>query len=433
MIIYEIANLLTGLFEAIMAFMLFNKYMIQRDSVPKFVYPVAVFFLAAGIDAINIIFNYDFLNVVSIFILIIAFSFVYRPDIKTGVIMSVLTVVICSCTEVLVLYIITILKNCDKEYVYLNPSLRTLGIALSKAFAFAIIKIICLFSKKNKLKMPAVHWMLYSSVFVVDVFAIYLIFNPASNMYSAYMQVIGSIGLLYSILITLYLYENMSTQAEKLKEKELLEQQYKAQVSHLNELVLAQEQISVYHDLANHMISVKSYLDHHNYEDGNEYLSKLLDKIDIHSNIIDTGNIAIDAIITSKRNLAQKNNILFKADLQIPEKLNIDPSDCCVILGNALDNAIEACEHLEEGRYITIKMAYHDNILSCKITNPVAKNFEKNKLLFTTKRDPKNHGIGTKNIKKTLNKYKHAYRMEYENNQFIFSFMIYEIFINQRK
>lgn len=54
MIIYEIANLLTGLFEAIMAFMLFNKYMIQRDSVPKFVYPVAVFFLAAGIDAINI-------------------------------------------------------------------------------------------------------------------------------------------------------------------------------------------------------------------------------------------------------------------------------------------------------------------------------------------------------------------------------------------
>lgn len=430
MIIYEIANLLTGLFEAIMAFMLFNNYMIQRDNMPKFVYPIAVIFLSSGIDAINTIFNYGILNVVFIFVLIIAFSFVYRPDIKSGVIMSVLTVVICSCTEVLILYIITILKNCDKEYVYLDPSLRMLGIALSKTLAFAIIKIICLFSKRNKLKMPILHWMLYSSVFAVDVLAIYLIFDPASNMYSEYMQVIGSIGLLYSILITLYLYENMSTQAEKLKEKELLEQQYKAQVSHLHELVLAQEQISVYHDLANHMISVKSYLDHHNYEDGNQYLSKLMDKIDVHSNIIDTGNIAIDAIITSKRNLAQKNNIIFKVDLQIPEKLNIDPSDCCVILGNALDNAIEACRHLEEGRYITIKMAYHDNILSCKITNAIPKSYEKNKLLLTTKRDPQNHGIGTKNIKETLKKYKHAYRMEYENNQFIFSFIIYEIFIN---
>lgn len=237
MIIYEIANLLTGLFEAIMAFMLFNNYMIQRDNMPKFVYPIAVIFLASGIDAINTIFNYGILNVVFIFVLIIAFSFVYKPDIKSGVIMSVLTVVICSCTEVLILYIITILKNCDKEYVYLEPSLRMLGIALSKTFAFAIIKIICLFSKRNKLKMPILHWMLYSSVFVVDVLAIYLIFDPASNMYSEYMQVIGSIGLLYSILITLYLYENMSTQAEKLKEKELLEQQYKAQVSHLHELV----------------------------------------------------------------------------------------------------------------------------------------------------------------------------------------------------
>lgn len=425
--LYSVVDLITGIFEAITAFMLFDNYLEKRADVPKYLYYIGIIVLAIGINICNKFFSYNYLNLIGIAIMMILATFLYIADIKSRVLISILSLTISACSEIIILFIISLLKNVDKTEVYMNPQLRFMGIILSKALNLAIVKITCLLSHKHTMKMPLSYWVLYTTVFVITLSTIYLIFSVQVNNSFTYISVFCAIGLLYSVFIILYLYERMAIQADKLKEKELMERQFNYQVNHLKELMLAQEQISVYHDLSNHMLSLKSYMDSHNYKEGNDYLKKLMEKIDLKSDIIDTGNTVIDAVITAKQNLARNNDIDFTVHLQIPTNLQIDSSDICVVLGNALDNAIEACEKQMGRKYINMRIVYHENILSCKITNPVLPEDINNTSLKTTKQNAEDHGIGIKNIKRTLEKYKSIYRMEYDAEEFVFSFMIYDI------
>lgn len=426
---YICIGALTCLFQSIVALMFFDNYMNRRAELPRWIYIIGVVVLAIGMQVSNYFLKYKYWNLLCIMGIMVAISFLYESDIKSRIILSLINVLIATCSEMVILFILSVFKGVDKTEIYMTPSLQMMGMVLSKTLNLAIVRIICLRSQKNVMKISALYWWMYITVFIVSLSTIYLIFSSQGNGDKLYMSVICAIGLLYSVLITLYLYERMAVQAEKLKEKELLEQQFNDQVSHLKELVLAQEQISTFHDISNHMVSVKSYLDCHNYEEGNNYLAKLINKMDLYSDVIDTGNTVIDAILTSKRNWARKNNIEFNADLQISDNLLIDSSDCSVILGNALDNAIEACERIKGKKYINMCMVYHDNTLICKITNPAPDDCKDNDELKTTKADKQNHGIGTKNIKRTLEKYNNTYRMEYDSGEFVFSFILYDIFV----
>ena len=181
----------------------------------------------------------------------------------------------------------------------------------------------------------------------------------------------------------------------------------------------------VKHDLSNHIISIKAYVEDGKKDECLQYLDSLTDYANINSDIIDTGNSVIDAILTAKRNLARERNIDFSADIQIPENLKINSSDCCVIFGNALDNAIEACDKVQGDKYINVSLIYQNGSLMCKIANSM--NEAKNPLLKTTKADKINHGIGLKNIRETLNKYSSMLRVEQNSGEFVLSFIIYEI------
>ena len=200
----------------------------------------------------------------------------------------------------------------------------------------------------------------------------------------------------------------------------------KEQIKHYNDITAAQAHTrKLKHDLANHIISIKSYVEDGKKDECLKYLDSLTDYANINSDIIDTGNSVIDAIFTAKRNLACERNIDFFADMQIPENLKINSSDCCVIFGNALDNAIEACGKVQGDKYIKVSLVYRDNSLMCKIADSMSE--AKNPLLKTTKADKINHGIGLKNIRETLNKYSSMFRVEQNAGEFVLSFIIYEI------
>lgn len=423
--IYRIVDILTGLFESIVAYMLFNHYMDKRETIPKFVYYIGIIFVTIGINLSNYIFSFSFFNTVFIVSLFVMFAFMFQSSIRTRVLWAVISITISACSEVIVLLFLSVIKHVGRTEIYLNPQLRILGIILSKGLNFAIIRIICSFGRKTYVKTDTNYWFLFSIVFTVVLSTIYLIFNPQPSVKAPYMAVFCAVGLLYGVFAALYLYERMTKQAKQIKEEELLKQQQETQINHLNDLVLAQEKLrSFKHDFSNHMLSLKSYFDSENYNEGNKYLQNLIDEVDLQSDRIDTGNIVIDAIITAKRDLARKKDIRFEISIKIPSNINISSSDCCVIFGNALDNAIEAADKLHVNKYIKVNAAYHNNTLSCKIINSTLPQSDE---LKTTKSDKENHGIGINNIKKVLEKYKNLYRFEYENNEFVFSFIIYNI------
>lgn len=156
-------------------------------------------------------------------------------------------------------------------------------------------------------------------------------------------------------------------------------------------------------------------------EDGLAYIEKINDNLE-HTEIVDTGNTAFDAIISTKKALAESKNIEFTIQIQIPEKLKVDAVDLCVIFGNSLDNAIEACEKLENHRMINVSAIYDDCQLICKITNTALTSTSD---LQTTKADKVNHGFGLENIKQALSKYNHVLKIDQSDNKFVLSFVIF--------
>ena len=131
--------------------------------------------------------------------------------------------------------------------------------------------------------------------------------------------------------------------------------------------------------------------------------------------------MALDALLSTKKALAESKDILFNLKVQIPERLPIEPLDLCVIFGNALDNAIEACDKISEKREIDVTIAMQNDFLFCKIINTAQRGGTISK---TSKADKNNHGFGLENIKTALAKYDSKPQIEYDDNKFTLKFVI---------
>ena len=205
-------------------------------------------------------------------------------------------------------------------------------------------------------------------------------------------------------------------------QKQNYEQQISSQSKHVDEILVMQKQIKKFrHDSSHHFTALKGFFANNQNQDGLTYIEKINSDLE-NTEIVDTGNTAFDAIISTKKALAESKNIEFTIQIQIPEKLKVDAVDLCVIFGNSLDNAIEACEKLENQRMINVSAIYDDCQLICKITNTAALSTTD---LQTTKTDKENHGFGLDNIKQALSKYNHVLKIDQTDNEFVLSFIIF--------
>ena len=237
---------------------------------------------------------------------------------------------------------------------------------------------------------------------------------------------IGISCIVLANIMTYYFFMIINKEYERAFKLEIQKQQYEQQISsqskHIDEILVMQKQIKKFrHDISHHFTALKGFFANQQIEDGLTYIEKINDSLE-HTEIVDTGNTAFDAIISTKKALAESKNIEFTLQIQIPEKLKVDAVDLCVIFGNSLDNAIEGCEKLENQRMINVSAIYDDCQLICKITNTASLSTTD---LHTTKDDKENHGFGLENIKQALSKYNHVMKIDQADNEFVLSFIIF--------
>jgi two-component system, LytTR family, sensor histidine kinase AgrC len=161
------------------------------------------------------------------------------------------------------------------------------------------------------------------------------------------------------------------------------------------------------HDYHNHLQTLKAHLKMNLIEEAKEYLDKLELDLDSIHNLIESGNVNLDAILNSKLSLALKENIDIKFKAEVPTLLTVSDIDLCVLIGNLIDNAVEACEQiteLEEQRFIRLYIGVLKKQLYVSITNSTKEAIRKlDEEYITTKRG--NHGHGLKRINKIVEKY----------------------------
>lgn len=160
------------------------------------------------------------------------------------------------------------------------------------------------------------------------------------------------------------------------------------------------------HDMKYHLFVLLDMI-RSNQEDAKNYVQQLLnDTVDDRiGGTIHSGNIIIDALMNHYDNLTQKENIRFDTSVFIPATLPFHDRHLIVILGNLLENALEACRQVELGqRYICLEITYEKKMLLISLRNsclPVHRKDKTNRFR-TTKSDTLHHGLGLSSIKQTV-------------------------------
>jgi len=144
---------------------------------------------------------------------------------------------------------------------------------------------------------------------------------------------------------------------------------------HFNEVETMHKQMSGWaHDYRNHLQTMKIFAQEGDLQSVLNYLDELgRDLQEAGPNQLRTGNKMCDTILNSKIALAEANNIKVTAEANIAIELSISQIDLCIIIGNLMDNAIEACMDLpEEERLIRIYMEMKGTQLYMSFTNTSA-------------------------------------------------------------
>ena len=191
-------------------------------------------------------------------------------------------------------------------------------------------------------------------------------------------------------------------------EKQLLEQEMENQVNHYKSMVHMNREIRGYqHDIKNHLLCLGSLLEVGSTDKAKQYLRDITNQVYYDKKIIQTDNYILDALLSEKALLAKEKKIRFTMDLNLKKELEIQPADWCAIFGNALDNAIEACEKVpEEKRFIRVTAVSLGDLLKIIIENAMQGTVEiSGKGLETTKKRKEYHGYGLINIEKAVKRY----------------------------
>lgn len=182
------------------------------------------------------------------------------------------------------------------------------------------------------------------------------------------------------------------------------------------------------HNIKNFLFVISGYISIGEYTKAIEKISELCDSLVIDDNPVITGNPTIDLFLQNKYIIAKKHNIEFSYQNNILHKFknnfSISEVDFCIALGNALDNAIEACLNLNPtiDRIININFSYvpnNPNSIFIEVSNPIEKTVPIiNNLIKSAKLDSSMHGFGIASMKEIAEKYNGKVEFRQEENIF---------------
>lgn len=198
---------------------------------------------------------------------------------------------------------------------------------------------------------------------------------------------------------------------QKEKQLERERQEYALQVKMYDQHIESRKEMMgevhrIKHDMKNNMVYLQMLLKENPKEAEsylNDYMKVNMENLREFSN---SGNLAVDALLNYKNMIAAEKNVFINLDIQIPNSLHYKSSDLCVILGNLLDNAIEAAEN-SENKEIDVRIVYVKNKLKITVKNYYTGKIKKDTggNFISTKSDTKNHGIGLQSVTRIVEAY----------------------------
>ena len=176
----------------------------------------------------------------------------------------------------------------------------------------------------------------------------------------------------------------------------------------------------LYHDLHNHIETIYQCLTQGDIPEAVKYCEDLRTPIRDISHTVWTGDKTVDYLISSKIALANQQQIRTKVNIEYPHNTNIRSIDLTTILGNLLDNALEAATMApDELRFLILTIRRINDMLIIKVQNGYGDTpTQENGKLQTSKTDKTFHGWGLKSVQTAADRYDGAVSTDYQDGIF---------------
>ena len=332
------------------------------------------------------------------------------------------------------------------EYIFRNAALNYVFVVVLQITLFSVMLYAAarLLKKKTmKLHIKELCYLLLIPItgilFGNIIFRLLIVVknNLVFQLYEQFPVFLGIMpvvaALFYAgILITIVSYQKMIGLQEE-KEKYFVEQQ---QVHAIQERMEEVEQFyhgirQMKHEMKNHMTNIKGLVRNGSYGDIEQYIDQMDESMNVFELSIKTGNAVTDVIVNDKQKAAEKQGILFQSEFSYPKSDGYNAYDIGVIINNLLQNALEACEKMAEGkRYIYLSGRQKKKFYVINVKNSfegeVTFDTKTNLPLSTKGKDTALHGIGLSNVKREADKYMGDVDIRAKKNEFSVTVLLQE-------
>lgn len=285
-----------------------------------------------------------------------------------------------------------------------------------------IIFVYAISAMWNKVDGEMLPNKLYLFLLLIPIGSIYIAVNEFYNRNSRLSSmIIMSILLLFNVIV-LEIYIKTSEVFMYEKERTV----YAQQVGIISENMIEQKKMledfhEEKHNLINELAVLRGSIENDDKESAIRNLNKIIHNCSNTENVSNSGNSTVDAIINFKYTTARENGIDFQLKVFIPDELPIEQCDIGVVLGNAIDNAIEAVRKCESSKkIIEISMGVKKEAWIIVIKNPYEKEIkrDRNGRILSTKTKEYRRGYGLKSIEQIVEKYQGEVIIDTENGKF---------------
>lgn len=310
-----------------------------------------------------------------------------------------------------------------------------LGSLFSKILLLALVRSLkCFFCNEKIRELPHTYSMVLILIPLGSMFVVYTSFvmsvETPQNVH-IYWSFASFVIMLFINILIFTIYLKLSEDLDLRQKNVVYEQEIDLYNRHIEEQENSMLEFrKARHDLKHQLIYLLQLSEDKEYIELQQFLEDLIDKALLDKlTIAKTDNSIIDALVNYKYSIAKRLGIEFIVKLDIPMRLPFNNADLCIILGNALDNALEANRKSDiERRYIKLNMKVDKHNLIIIVINSFDGNINRNKKgkILTSKLNRVNHGMGLDSIERSVNKYQGIMKTSFTERIFSLEILLYE-------
>lgn len=313
-------------------------------------------------------------------------------------------------------YILSMLLN-ELKYPQLY---NILGSLISKIiFLLVILALKSVFTNEEIRELSIKYSVMFVLIPIGSIYImndIFLLGSRARDKLINIRSIAIAVILLVMNVLIFYIYIKLADDLRLRRMNSVYEQQLELCERHQQEREISMLQLrDARHNMKNNLVSILAYAENGECEKIIDFVNEVMDEGGITlSSISNSGNIVIDSLIGYWYVRAQKKKIDFSVKISIPMVMPFKGADLCLILGNLLENAVEAAQKAEKKKYIKIYLKYDkDNLLMFVANSYKGKLIKtKDKMLKSTKPDASNHGVGLSSVYRAVAKYQGTVMIE---------------------